>query len=284
MQFEITVLGCSSAMPSPSRHHTAHAINVHEQYFLVDCGEGTQYQLLRYGIGLMKINQIFISHIHGDHTLGLVGLLSSMAMNGRTRALELFAPRAVHEMIRCMFEFYGPEKEPPFPIEFREVDTRKYQLVFENRAIEVWSIPLRHRVPASGYLFREKTGTRRFKPVEEGGLGETPRSYAFCSDTTASAKVAGIVQGVDLLYHETTYLYADRALAVKTGHSTARQAGQIAAKAQAGTLLIGHYSSRYKELEPLQEEAGAEFSNVILASDGLRISIARDHRITVEQM
>lgn len=309
MTFQVTILGCSSAKPSVTRHHTAHVLNVHEQFFLIDCGEGTQYQLGRYGINPLKLSQIFISHLHGDHTYGIFGLLSTMAMMGRQRSLGIFAPRPFGEMLRSHFAFYGMEL--PYPLEIMEVDARAEAVVYENRVMTVSTIPLRHRVPCCGYLFREKMpelnvskelvdlyglDPLQIVTLKRGGdvtlangmllpcteatyRPYEPRSYAFCSDTTASGKVASLVQGVDLLYHETTYMHEDRALAVKTGHTTALQAGRLAAKAGVRNLVVGHYSSRYKDLRPLLEEVCTEFPGAVLGRDGLVLEIGREHEL-----
>lgn len=278
---------------------------------MVDCGEGTQYQMARYGINPLKINVIFISHLHGDHTYGIFGLLSTMAMMGRQRALEIVAPRPFAEMLRSHFTFY--QVELPYPLEIHEVDARESIMVWENRVMTVTTIPLRHRIPCCGYLFREKEpGLNVHKEaIEYYGLdprqmaalkrGEDvvlanglplpheevtyrpyePRSYAYCSDTTPSGKVATLVHGVDLLYHEATYLQADKALAEKTGHSTALQAARIARKAEVGTLLLGHYSSRYKELAPLLEEAQTVFPHTLLGEDGLVLTLEKDHSLKI---
>lgn len=278
---------------------------------MVDCGEGTQYQMARYGINPLKINVIFISHLHGDHTYGVFGLLSTMAMMGRQRALEIVAPRPFAEMLRSHFAFY--QVELPYPLEIHEVDARESIMVWENRVMTVTTIPLRHRVPCCGYLFREKEPGLNVQKeaIEYYGLdprqlaamkrGEDvvlanglplpheevtyrpyePRSYAYCSDTTPSGKVTTLVHGVDLLYHEATYLQADKALAEKTGHSTALQAARIARKAEVGTLLLGHYSSRYKELAPLLEEAQTEFPHTLLGEDGLVLTLEKDHSLKI---
>lgn len=278
---------------------------------MVDCGEGTQYQMVRYGINPLKINVIFISHLHGDHTYGIFGLLSTMAMMGRQRALEIVAPRPFAEMLRSHFTFY--QVELPYPLEIHEVDARESVMVWENRVMTVTTIPLRHRVPCCGYLFREKEpGLNVHKEaIEYYGLDQRqlaalkrgedvvlanglplpheevtyrpyePRSYAYCSDTTPSGKVATLVHDVDLLYHEATYLQADKALAEKTGHSTALQAARIARKAEVGTLLLGHYSSRYKELAPLLEEAQTEFPHTLLGEDGLVLTLEKDHSLKI---
>lgn len=281
---------------------------------MVDCGEGTQYQLARYGINPLKLNVIFISHLHGDHTYGIFGLLSTMAMMGRQRALEIVAPKPFAEMLRSHFSFF--QIELPYPLEIKEVDARLSEQVWSNRTMTVTTIPLRHRVPCCGYLFRERMpGLNVHKEsIELYGLdpaqiaalkrGEDitlanglllpngegayrpyePRSYAFCSDTTASGKVASIVEGVDLLYHESTYMQDNKALAAKTGHSTALQAARIALKAGVRYLLLGHYSSRYKDLVPLLEEARAEFPETILGRDGLVLALGKDHSLKIEEI
>ena len=278
---------------------------------MIDCGEGTQYQLTRYGINPLKLNVIFISHLHGDHVYGIFGLLSTMAMMGRQRALEIVAPKPFGEMLRSHFAFF--QIELPYPLEITEVDARSTEEVWSNRTMTVTSIPLRHRVPCCGYLFREREpGLNVHRHLVEGyGLdplqiatlkrGESttlangmpltveeatyrayePRSYAFCSDTTASGKVASIVEGVDLLYHEATYMHEDKELAEKTGHSTALQAARIAAKAGVRYLLLGHYSSRYRDLKPLLAEAQAEFPDTVLGRDGLVLALERDHSLKI---
>lgn len=278
---------------------------------MVDCGEGTQYQMARYGINPLKINVIFISHLHGDHTYGIFGLLSTMAMMGRQRTLEIVAPRPFAEMLQSHFAFY--QVELPYPLEIHEVDARESVTVWENRVMSVTTIPLRHRVPCCGYLFREKepglnvqkeaieyygldprqlAALKRGEDVElANGMSlpcsevtyrpYEPRSYAYCSDTTPSGKVATLVHGVDLLYHEATYLHSDKTLASKTGHSTALQAARIARKAEVSHLLLGHYSSRYKELEPLLEEAQTEFPDTLLGTDGLVLTLEKDHSLKI---
>lgn len=278
---------------------------------MVDCGEGTQYQMARYGINPLKINVIFISHLHGDHTYGIFGLLSTMAMMGRQRTLEIVAPRPFAEMLQSHFAFY--QVELPYPLEIHEVDAREGVTVWENRVMSVTTIPLRHRVPCCGYLFREKepglnvqkeaieyygldprqlAALKRGEDVElANGMSlpcsevtyrpYEPRSYAYCSDTTPSGKVATLVHGVDLLYHEATYLHSDKTLAAKTGHSTALQAARIARKAEVAHLLLGHYSSRYKELEPLLEEAQTEFPDTLLGTDGLVLTLEKDHSLKI---
>lgn len=312
MTFSVTILGCSSAMPSPTRHHTAHLLNVHEQHYLVDCGEGTQYQLARYRINPLKINHIFLSHLHGDHTYGIFGLISTMAMVGRSKALNIYAPAPFREMLESHMAFY--DIVLPYQILFTDVNARENTMIYENRVMEVWSIPLRHRIACSGYLFREKSPALKISKeaimkydldpmqivqlkngnaieLDSGEMLEsapllyapyTARSYAFCSDTTPSGKVAAIVKGVTLLYHESTYLHKDRALALKTGHTTALQAAKLAARASVENLLLGHYSSRYKELDTMHQEALSEFPSTHMATDGMVIKIGENHDVEVK--
>lgn len=289
MTFKVTVLGNGSAKPTIRRHHAAHALNVHEQFYLMDCGEGTQSRLIQCGINPLKLNAAFISHLHGDHVYGLFPLISSMGLMGRRTPFTVFAPAPLGEVVEYHYKYF--DTNLPFAIDFREVDTRKHRCIYENSVMEVWTVPLRHRIPASGYLFREKKpglNVRR-EAIERYGLGiaqitaakrgeeligpdgtripadeitytpYAPRSYAYCSDTMYSGKIADIVSGVNLLYHEATFADADRALVRETGHSTALQAAKTAAKAGAGRLLIGHFSSRYKDAAPLVEEARTLF-------------------------
>lgn len=297
MTFKVIVLGTGSAKPTLCRHHAAHVLNVHEQFYLIDCGEGTQLRLLECGINPMRLNGAFISHLHGDHVYGLFPLLSTLGLMGRKTPFTVYAPAPFGEVIEGHYRYF--DTNLPFEIIYWEVNTRKHALLYENTVMEVWSLPLRHRVPAAGYLFREKvpplnvhkeaidryglgiaqiTAAKRGEDVElaDGTVvpnGELtyrpyePRAYAYCSDTLYSAKVARLVQGVDLLYHEATFATADKAVARETGHSTAAQAAKCAAQAGAGRLLLGHFSSRYKELDELLEEARAVFPATEIARE-----------------
>lgn len=307
MTFKVTVLGSGSAKPTIHRHHSAHALNVHEQFYLVDCGEGTQNRLIECGINLLKLNAVFISHLHGDHVFGLFPMISSMGLMGRRTPLMVFAPAPFGEVLEYHRKYF--DANLPFEIVYREVDTRRNDLVYENRVMEVWSIPLRHRTPAAGYLFREKAPglNVRKEAIELYGLGiaqinaakrgeeitdaqgnvienvtyapYTPRSYAYCSDTQYSGKVAGIVAGVNLLYHEATFADADKALARETGHSTAAQAAKVAAEAGVDRLLIGHFSGRYKDEEMLVREAREVFPETYEAKElhTYEIPLVRNH-------
>lgn len=290
MTFKITVLGTGSARPTIERHHSAHALNVHEQFYLIDCGEGTQTRLLECGINPLKLNAAFITHLHGDHVYGLLPLISSMGLMGRRTPFHVYAPSPMGEVMKDHYKYF--DTNLPFEVVYHEIDTTKHKMVYENSVMEVWSIPLRHRLPTSGYLFREKTPALnvRKEAIEKYGLGiaqitaakrgedvfdadgqliarneeltytpYSPRSYAYCSDTLYSARAAGLVKGVDILYHEATFGEDNKAMAKETGHSTASQAAKAAVKAEAGKLLIGHFSSRYKDASVLVEEARAIF-------------------------
>lgn len=298
MTFKVTVLGSGSAKPTIHRHHSAHALNVHEQFYLVDCGEGTQTRLVECGINLLKLNAAFISHLHGDHVFGLFPLISSMGLMGRRTPFTVFAPAPMGEVLEYHKAFF--DANLPFELIYKEVDTRRNALIYENRVMEVWNIPLRHRTPATGYLFREKTPKLniRKEAIERYGLGiaqinaakrgeeivdaegniiedngdityipYAPRSYAYCSDTQYSGKVAGIVKGVNLLYHEATFANVDKALARETGHSTAAQAAKVAAEAGVDKLLIGHFSGRYKDESLLVSEAREIFPQTYEAKE-----------------
>lgn len=303
MTFKVTILGSGSAMPSAGKHNSAHILNVYEQFYLIDCGEGTQIQMRKYGINPLKINAIFISHLHGDHVYGLPGLISTMNCMKRATPLLIFGPRPLDELIANHMKYF--ENNLGYEVIYSEVDARKNELVFENKVMEVYSVPLRHRVPTSGYLFKEKQPAPniRKEKIEEYGLslsqiatlkrGEDiefedgkvvknekityipykPRSYAYLSDTSYSAKAAGIVAGADLLFHESTYLDQDKQLAKNTGHSTASQAAKAANLAGAKRLMLGHFSSRYKNDELFAEEAQETFKNTIIAREGETIEI-----------
>ena len=295
---KVTILGSASAKPTADRHPSAQIVNVDEQYFLVDAGEGVQQQMFRYGFNPLRLRGVFISHLHGDHVFGLFPLLSTLGLYGRQTPLKIYAPRPFGEILDAHLRYF--DSDLPYAVEWEEVDTTKHRIVFENRSVEVWSIPLRHRVPTAGWLFREKMpelNVDKFKigryglsikqivaakrgediALDDGTiipnaeltyLPREPRSYAYCSDTNRSAMVARRIKGVDLLYHEATYAESERRQAKERGHSTARQAAEIAVAAEAKHLLIGHFSSRYKDATVLLDEARAIFPATDIATEG----------------
>mgnify|MGYP003623434868 FL=1 len=305
MTFKVTILGSGSARPTLRRHHSAQAINIHEQYYLVDCGEGTQLRLLECGINIMKINAVFISHMHGDHMFGLMPLISSMGHLGRGVPLTVFAPYPMAEVIDFHLALF--DSHLPFEVIYKETDTRENRMIYENKVMQVWTIPQRHRVPSAGFLFREKTPALNVskEAIERHGLGiaqitaakrgedifsedgnliarnadityipYAPRTYAYCSDTQYSGKVTSLVHGADLLYHEATFAEEDRALAKSTGHSTASQAAKTAVLSESKRLIIGHISGRYKDESILLSEARAVFPAAELAEEGKSYEIS----------
>jgi ribonuclease Z len=232
--------------------------------------------MMRAGVSPLKLRAVFISHIHGDHLFGLMPLVASLGLAGKKTPLKIFGPAAVGRMLDFFQNDFGTPVS--FELDFTPVDTTKHLMIYENKSMEVWSVPLRHRTPTTGYLFVEKatagadpTGNR--ESAKDALSSPQNRSYAYLSDTLPSPKAAGLVQGVDLLYHEATFAHVDRRLARETGHSTATEAARIAVKADAGKLLIGHFSGRYKDLAPLETEARAIFPNSHIAVEGATFSI-----------
>ena len=303
MSIAVTILGNASAKPTAHAHPSAQTVNINEQLFLVDAGEGVQRQMFRYGISPLTLRAVFISHLHGVLVFVLFPLLSTLGLYGRRTPLRIYAPRPFGDMLEAHLRLF--DRDLPYTPEWVEVDTTKNRMIFENDTVEVWSLPLRHRVPTSGYLFRQKRprlNIRKFC-IERYGLsiaqiaaakrgedivldsGETlrnadltylpyqPAAYAYCSDTNYSARLAGMVEGVDLLYHEATYAADARRIAKERGHSTTADAATVAAKASAKRLIIGHFSSRYKDLQPLLEEARAIFPATDIAREGETFTI-----------
>lgn len=309
MTFKVTILGSGSAKPSITKHHSAQVVNLYEQHYLVDCGEGTQNRLLRAGVSPLKINAVFISHLHGDHVFGLFPLISSMGLMGRKVPLHVFAPRPFDEIMAYHFRYF--DTELPFEVVWHEVHTTAHELLYENNVMEVWSVPLRHRVPTAGFLFREKTPglNVRKEKIAELGLGVAqitaakrgedvtradgrvvpngeltyvpypPRSYAYLSDTNYSGKAVSLVKGVDLLYHEATYADNMRKEAKQRGHATTLQAVKAARESGAKRLIIGHFSSRYKDDSVLLDECLTEFAETYLAEEGKTFEIVPQKKI-----
>ncbi len=296
--FELTILGCSSATPTSTRNPTAQLLNIAERFFLIDCGEATQIQLRKYKIKFQRINHIFISHLHGDHYLGLIGLLSSMHLLGRTNEMHLYCPAELKEIIEIQYRY--SQTRLNFSINYHPHKYINNELIFEDEKVEVRSILLNHRIPCCGFLFTEKPllaniskdSIRAYQlPIEQivaikqgadfitatGKIipnnklvsnKKNQRSYAYCSDTCYDERIIEFVKGVDLLYHEATFMQDMLQRATETFHSTALQAATIAKKAGAHKLMIGHYSARYKDLQPLLDEAKTVFNNTVLAIEG----------------
>lgn len=296
--FEVQLLGTNSALPAFGRHPTAQVLSTDHHKYLIDCGEGTQMQFQRYGIRPGRMHQIFISHLHGDHYFGLIGLLTTLGLMGRTKPLDIFAPSGLEEIIRLQTRHAGGD--PPFKIQFHTLDTAQHQLIFENHHLTVHSIPLDHRIPTSGFLFREKPKERKMigetiaqysipyhaipkikkgedfmdaqgRRIANDVLTEDPNpsySYAYCSDTRFKEDLIPIIAGVDMLYHEATFQSDLIAKTGPTGHSTAAQAAEIAKRAEVGRLILGHYSSRYEDIEGFAEEARAIFPEVVAGVEG----------------
>ncbi|QMU27485.1 ribonuclease Z [Adhaeribacter radiodurans] len=303
MEFELKILGSSSATPSPDRHHTAQVLTIGNQINLIDCGENTQMQLMRYKVKHQRISNIFISHLHGDHFFGLFGLLSTMHLQQRTQPLNLFGPAGLDEILTTQFRYSHTQLS--FKLTYHELDTTVHAQVFEDKAITVHTLPMQHRIDCCGFLFREKPKLRHLikdklpgflTPAQlvrlkagEDILDETgnllvanadvtsepnrSRSYAYCSDTRYKEDILPYIKQVDLLYHEATFLDELKEQAAYTMHSTALQAATLARKAEVKRLLIGHFSVRYRDLTPLLLEAKSVFDNTQLATEGKTISI-----------
>lgn len=301
--FEIHILGCGSALPTTRHNASAQIIKIGNKQFMVDCGEGTQVQLRRNHIHFSFINHIFISHLHGDHCFGLIGLISTFALLGRTAPLHIYADPNLEEVMKPQIDFFC--KGMNYPLFFHSIDATKQQIIFEDNTITVETIPLKHRMPCCGFLFREKPKKRHLigdvvnfynipaymrQAIKDGADYTTPdgetipnsrltkdadasRSYAYCSDTAPCNQNNELLKGVDLLYHEATFADSEKERAAQTFHSTARQAAQIAHNAGVKRLLIGHYSSRYETPDTLLKEAREIFPATIAANEGEIIRI-----------
>lgn len=295
--FSVTILGASGALPAFGRFPSAQYIQVRNHHFLLDCGEAAQWQLSTLSVNIHRISRIFITHLHGDHYLGLMGLLFSMHLQRRTSELHIHAPRGLDEIITAQLKH--ARSYPHFDIRFHPTPTAT-QTIFEDDALTVATIPLIHRIPTTGFLIREKTGDLRIKkelltaeiPVsaiaemkagrdvyDDNGKVKyrhneftlpphAPRSYAYCSDTRPSEEIIPVIEGVDLLYHEATFMEDDKQKAVESFHSTSLDAARIASMARVKRLLLGHFSARYKDLGPLLREARSVFPATEVAREG----------------
>lgn len=294
----LTILGCHSATPRTSAHPTAQVLEMRGHLFLIDCGEGTQVQLRKLKVKFSRIRNIFISHLHGDHFFGLVGLISTFRLLGREADLHIYGPEGIKEAIVLQLKLGNSWTN--YNLIFHELSSKSPEMLFEDEKVSVETIPLDHRVYTNGFLFREKPGERKlnldaavksridnsyFSKVKQGHDVENrdgvliknetvthppdpPVSYAYCSDTAYLPKIVDQIKGVTVLYHESTFLESHQHLAEATKHSTAKEAAVIAKKAEAGTLILGHYSGRYEDLEDFRKEAQDVFDNVELAEDG----------------
>lgn len=303
MNFDLHILGCASAKPTTRHQPSAQILSIHGKYYMIDCGEGAQTMMQRMNLSLAKVGHIFLSHNHGDHVFGLPGLIGTMDLLGRTADLHIHGPQQVGQFIDFLLGLYYADIQ--YKIIFHPVDTRQHALVFEDRSIEVYSIPLEHRVPSVGYLFREKPRLPHIRremidafdiPVSQinnikAGASWTtadgtfipherlvtpakpPRSYAYCSDTIYLPRLKDILNGVDLLYHEATYMHERVQRAGQTRHSTAIQAAMQARDAQVRQLCVGHFSASIKDEEALLREAQSIFPSTVLANEGLTLSV-----------
>lgn len=297
------ILGCGSAKPANGHLPSCQVLNMRGKLFMIDCGEGAQMQWSNMGLGMTRLGHIFITHAHGDHCFGLPGLISTMGLLGRTAELHIHAPEELKPFIDCTLEHFCEGMD--YQVYFHTVDTKQHQMIFEDRSVEVWSLPLNHRVPCCGYLFREKPTLPHIRPemiqayeipvsqinnikagagwtLEDGTVipherltlpADPARSFAYCSDTMFRPQLAEWVKGVDLLYHEATFNEENKLRAKQTCHSTASQAATIAQKAEAKKLCIGHYSGRIKDENALLKEALTVFPNTILAKEKLVVEV-----------
>jgi ribonuclease Z len=294
----LTVLGCYAATPRTITNPTSQVLEMQNRLFLIDCGEGTQVQLRKNKIKFSKINQIFISHLHGDHCYGLIGLVSTFMSLSRVNDLHIYGPKGIKEIINLQLRLSNSWTN--YKLIFHELTSKESEVIFEDEKVIVKTIPLKHRVYTNGFLFQEKVGERKLDinavqeyeidkcyfqnikngkdiTLEDGRIVPNdklsfdalpPKSYAFCSDTIFDESIIPLIQDVDVLYHEATFLDSEAYLSGKTMHSTAKQAATIALKANAKQLVLGHYSTRYPSIELFREEAQTIFQNVLLADDG----------------
>ena len=302
-KFELHILGCGSALPTTRHFATSQVVNLRDKLFMIDCGEGAQMQLRKSRLKFSRLNHIFISHQHGDHCFGLMGLISTFGLLGRTAELHIHSPKGLEELLAPMLNFFCHTLA--YKVIFHEFDTRQASVIYEDRSMTVTTIPLQHRIPCCGFLFAEKARPNHIirdmidfykVPVyelnrikngadyitPEGEVianvrltrpSDPPRRYAYCSDTIFRREIAEQISGVDLLFHEATFAESELARAKETYHTTAAQAGRIAVEAGVRRLVIGHFSARYEDENVLLKEASAIFPDTILAKENLCISL-----------
>lgn len=302
-KFELHILGCGSALPTTRHFATSQVVNLRDKLFMIDCGEGAQMQLRKSRLKFSRLNHIFISHLHGDHCFGLMELISTFGLLGRTAELHIHSPKGLEELLTPMLNFFCHTLA--YKVIFHEFDTRQTSVVYEDRSMTVTTIPLQHRIPCCGFLFAEKARPNHIirdmvdfykVPVyelnrikngsdyvtPEGEViantrltrpSDPPRKYAYCSDTIFRPEIVEQLSGVDLLFHEATFAESELARAKETYHTTAAQAARIALEAGVHQLVIGHFSARYEDESILLKEASAVFPNTILAKENLCISL-----------
>jgi len=297
LKASLTILGCGSALPTRKNFPSSQLLEIRDKQFLIDCGEGTQIRMRQMGIKTNRLGHIFISHLHGDHCFGLIGLISSFGMLNRTADLHIHAQADLEKIMEVQLLYFCSDL--PYNVIFHTINTRKHELIYEDRSVQVFSIPLKHRVPCCGFLFEEKPRDRhiiremidfyhiptwRIPKIKQGEdfiseegviihntllttAPEPPKRFAYCSDTAYSEKIIPIIEGVDCLFHEATFMEEEMVRSKQTEHSTARQAGEIARKANVKKLIIGHYSARYIHQNELLKEAKDVFENTVLGED-----------------
>lgn len=302
-KFEVHILGCGSALPTTRHFSSSQVLNIREKLFMIDCGEGSQLQLRRSKLKFSRLNHIFISHLHGDHCFGLIGLISTFGLMGRTATLHIYAHKDLEVLMSSQLDYFC--KGMTYKVEFHNIDPSKREIIYNDKSIKVTTIPLRHRIPTCGFLFEENRMPRHIKrdmvdfyrvPVSfmnrlkngmdyvtpEGEViansrltnnSDTPRKYAYCSDTIYYPKIVDQIANVDLLFHEATFANSESERAKSTFHTTASQAGIIAKAASVKQLLIGHYSARYEDGNILLEEAKQEFENTVMSKENLVVSL-----------
>ncbi len=301
--FNVHILGCGSAKPNTRHFPSCQIISYRQKLLMVDCGEGAQIQMCAHHLNFSRLSAIFISHLHGDHCYGLLGLISTLNLLGRTAQLHVYGPQGMETLFRPHIEFFNPQMT--YEVVFHEHDTERFCQIYEDRSLTVSTLPMKHRIPCAGFLFREKQGSRHMRkdavqkyeiPIsqinlikagadlvrEDGSVipnelmtlpADPPRSYACCADTLYQPDLCRFIKGVDLLFHESTYEDDDAAKAQSRFHSTASQAACVARDAGAKKLVIGHYSSRYDDLTGMLSQARAVFEETVLANEGLVIGI-----------
>lgn len=302
-KFELTILGCGSALPTTRHFASSQVVNIREKLYMIDCGEGCQLQLRRSRLKFSRLNHVFISHLHGDHCFGLIGMISTFGLLGRTAPLHIHAPAAFGLQLQNQLDFFC--KGLDFTVDFHPIDTTQHTLIHEDRSVEIYTLPLRHRIECCGFLFKEKSVLPHIRremidfyhiPIceinnikngkdwitEDGTFvpnsrlttpAEPPRSFAYCSDTLYLPELSEHIRQVDLLFHEATFLHEDLARAQETFHTTALQAATLARDSRVGKLCIGHFSARYENEDLLLKEAQSIFTPTVLAKENLVIKI-----------